>query len=80
MGRLKKQRLVERQPQLLKRQRLPETGSAFAAVNDLVGNHPDQHPTRRKVGNASRGDSVKVKSAVVSAVFPQIVIGRRGED
>ena len=63
-----------------KRQRLPETRAAFAAVNDLAANYPDRRPARRKVGGTSRGCSVKVKGGVVSAIFPQIVIGRRGED
>ncbi len=39
-----------------------------------------QNTTRRKVGNTSRGNGVKVKSAVIPAIFPQIVIGRRDED
>ena len=68
-------RLMQRQPQRLKAQRLPETCPAVAAVNHAIPHHPDQHPTRRKVGDTSRGDSVKVKGIVISAIFPQIVIG-----
>ena len=69
---------MPRQPQPHTAQCLPETRSAFAAVNDLAGNHPDQHAPGRKVGGASRGNGVKVKGIVVSAIFPHTVIGRRG--
>ena len=69
---------MPRQPQPHTAQSLPETCSAFDAVNDLVGNHPDQHAPKRKVGDTSRGNGVKVKGIVVSAIFPHTVIGRRG--